>query len=119
MEYNAWKCYKEVNRHPRKDKNLGTVESVLHSICCVDNITWEDAYRRLIHSSAQQGTMPHDRHSIRGMLSNSGFFLQAGSYAERPVISIIQECAERFHDGEQIIVNLLDSPTHEIGRAHV
>ena len=112
MERNAWKCYKEVNRHPNKTRNLGTVESVLHSICCADNITWENAFRRLIHSSAQTGTMPHDRHSIRGMLSESGFFLQAGSYANRPVIEIIQECNEQFHDGEQVIVNLLNSPNH-------
>lgn len=112
MERNAWKCYKEVNRHPNKLKYLGTVESVLHSICCTDNITWEEAFHRLIHNAAQQGTMPQDRHSIRGMLTDGGFFLQAGSYADRPVISIIQECNERFHDGEQVIVNLLDSPNH-------
>ncbi|MCR5141880.1 MAG: hypothetical protein K6C68_05045 [Ruminococcus sp.] len=112
MERNAWKSYKEVNRHPNKIRKLGTVESVLHSICCADDISWKEAFRRLIHSSAQQGTMPHDRHSIRGMLSESGFYLQAGSYAERPVIEIIKECNERFHDGEQVIVNLLNSPNH-------
>lgn len=110
MERNT--CYKKVNHHPNKAEMLGTVESALHSICCTDNISWEEAFRRLIHSSAQQGTMPFDRHSIRDMLSDSGFFLQAGSYADRPVLSIIQEANECFHDGEQIIVNLLDSPYH-------
>lgn len=112
MERKAWKSYREVSRHPNKKRKLGTVESALHSICCEDDISWKEAFRRLIHSSAQQGTMPQDRHSIRAMLSESGFFLQAGSYADRPVADIIKECNERFSDGEQVIVNLLDSPDH-------
>lgn len=112
MEGHAWRSYREVNRHPNNKRRLETVDSVLHSICCTDHISWKEAFRRLIHSSALQGTMPHDRHSIRAMLSESGFFLQAGAYANRPVLSIIQECNERFHDDEQVIVNLLDSPNH-------
>ena len=110
MERITWKSYKEVNRHPNKTKRLDTVGSVLHSICCVDVISWKEAFRRLIHSSAKLGTMPQDRHSIRQMLNDSGFFIQAGAYADRPVIDIIHECNERFHDGEQVIVNLIDSP---------
>ena len=112
MGNTAWKCYKEVNCHPSKVRNLDTVSSLLHSICCVEKITWEEAFRRLIHSSASLGTMPQDRHTLRALLSESGFYLQAGSYANRSVINIIQECNERFHDGEQIIVNLNDSPKH-------
>lgn len=112
MEQNKFESYRTVNYHPKKIRNLGTIESVLHSICRVDNISWKEAFRRLIHNSAQQGTMPDDRHSIRAMLTESGFFLQAGSYANRPVIDIIQECNERFHDDEQVIVNLLNSPNH-------
>ena len=38
MERITWKSYKEVNRHPNKTKRLDTVGSVLHSICCVDDI---------------------------------------------------------------------------------
>lgn len=78
----------------------------------MESISWKEAFRRLIHSSASLGTMPHDRHSIRAMLHECGFYLQAGSYANRPVIDIIKECNERFHDGEQIIVNLYDSPCY-------
>lgn len=110
MGQNDFKTYSAVNFHPNKISELGTVGSVLHSICCTDDISWKEAYRRLIHCSALLGTMPHDRRSIRCMLSESGFFLQSGAYADRPVISIIQECSDRFRDGEQIIVNLLDSP---------
>lgn len=110
MERITWKSYKEVNRHPNKTKRLDTVGSVLHSICCVDDISWKEAFRRLVHSSAKLGTMPQDRHSIRQMLNDSGFFIQAGAYADRPVIDIIHECNERFHDGEQVIVNQIDSP---------
>ena len=110
MERNAWNCYKKVNQHPDNQWRLGTVDSLLHSICCTDQISWKEAYRRLIHCAALQGTMPHDRHSIRAMLSDSGFFLQAGAYANRPVLSVIQECNERFHEGEQVIVNLVASP---------
>ena len=112
MTTHTWNSYRAVNRHPKKKTNPGTVESVLHSICCADNIPWEEAFRRLIHSAATIGMMPFDRHSIRAMLSESGFYLQAGAYANRPVLEIIQECNERFHDNEQIIVNLLSSPNH-------
>lgn len=112
MECGTLKSYSEVNRHPNGKRRLTTVESVLHSICCADNISWKEAFRKLIHSCARQGTMPDDRHSIRDMLSECGFFLQAGSYANRPVIDIIQECNEIFHNGEQVIVNLSDSPSY-------
>lgn len=64
MERKAWKSYREVSRHPNKKRKLGTVESALHSICCADNISWKEAFRRLIHSSAQQGTMPQGRHTV-------------------------------------------------------
>ena len=53
--------YKAVNHHPNKNEELGTVESVLHSICCTDNISWKEAFHRLIKSSALKGTMPHKR----------------------------------------------------------
>ena len=112
MERMAQMSYKDVSLHPYKHKSLDTVGSVLHSICCADGISWEEAFRRLIHSAAKLGTMPQDRHSIRQMLTDSGFYIQAGAYADRPVIDIIAECNARFHNGEQVIVNLIDSPNH-------
>ena len=114
MEQNNYETYRTANYHPKKFVNFGTIESVLHSICRVDNITWKEAFRRLIHCAAECGTMPQDRHSIRCLLKESGFFIQAGSYANRPVIDIIHECSGLFNDGEQVIVNLFDSPNHGI-----
>lgn len=112
MENMTSKSYRKINRHPEQMRDLGTVESALHSISIVEQILWRDAFRKLIHSSALSGTMPHTRKSIYTMFSECGFFLQAGSYAKRSVSSIIRECDERFHDGEQVIINLMDSPNH-------
>lgn len=112
MEHKPWKYFKEVTHHPMYKRSFDTVESILHSICCVDKISWEEAFKRLIHCAALEGTMPDDRHSIRRLLSESGFYLQAGVLADRPVIDIINECNETFNDGEQVIVNLKNSRTY-------
>lgn len=108
------KHYKQVHYHPQKSTQLDTVSSALHCVCCFNHISWKEAFRQLIHNGAKIGTMLQDRRSIRATLSEMGFFLQAGVYVDERSVKkmIIEEFEERFQDGEEVIVNLVDTPIH-------
>ncbi len=104
--------YKKNTHHPNDPKYLDTVGSVLHCLCETKGFGWEQAFIRLAETSGRLGMMPDSRASIRGLLGELGFFLQAGSFAKRSVRDIQDECSELFSDGEAVIVNISDSVTY-------
>lgn len=112
MSENTMKSYQSISYHPDHLQNLDTVGSVLHSICAIKSCTWKDAYESLIEASSRLGLMPQDRKTIRNMLGEQGFFLQAGAYANRGISGIIAECNELFHNGEAVILNTSSSVTY-------
>lgn len=112
MSENVLKSYQNISHHPDKLHNLDTVGSVLHAVCAAKGFSWKETYECLIETSGEIGLMPQYRKTIRKMLENQGFFLQAGAYANRSVNSIIEECNQNFHDGEVVILNVSNSVTY-------
>lgn len=112
MSENTHKPYQNISHHPDKLHNLDTVGSVLHAVCAAKGFSWKEAYENLIEASGKIGLMPQYRKTIRKMLENQGFFLQAGTYANRSINSIIAECNQNFHDGEVVILNVSNSVTY-------
>lgn len=112
MSENVLKSYQNISHHPDKLHNLDTVGSVLHAVCAAKGFSWKETYECLIEASGEIGLMPQYRKTIRKMLENQDFFLQAGAYANRSVNSIIEECNQNFHDGEVVILNVSNSVTY-------
>lgn len=112
MDNRITSFYQDVNYHPQKIGRLDAVGSVLHSLCVTKGCTWKESYESLMKASGQLGLMPQYRKTIRLMLGNHGFFLQAGAYANRSVKNIIEECNQIFHDGEVVILNVSSSITY-------
>lgn len=98
--------YCNVSHHPNGSDRLDSVGSVLHSVCVTKGIGWREAYCKLADCSGELGYMPQDRRTIRSMLGKYGFYCQAGSFANRTVSELIDECSSLFSDDEKIILHL-------------
>ena len=105
-------AYQCINHHPGGDYPLDAVGSVLHSVCAARSCTWKEAFAALLKASGALGMMPQYKQTIRKMLEDQGFYLQAGSGKRRSIESILAECSERFHDGEAVILKTSGSAWH-------
>ena len=105
MNANLSERYQHINHCPDAVRFRDAAASVLHSLCAAKGYSWAEAYEHLISACGEVGLMPYYRDSIRKLLEREGYYLQAASFARRPVAEILAECDTLFHDGETVIVN--------------
>ena len=69
--------YQKENHHPSQPPILDAVGSVLNALCVTKGYTWKEAYCKLIAVAGKIGQMPQYPKTIRELLHEEGFFLQA------------------------------------------
>lgn len=98
--------YQKENHHPSQPPVLDAVGSVLNALCVTKGYTWKEAYCKLIAVAGKIGQMPQYPRTIRELLHEEGFFLQAKTNVNKCIREIIADCNRSFHDGEVVILNL-------------
>lgn len=98
--------YQKENHHPSQPPVLDAVGSVLNALCVTKGYTWKEAYCKLIAVAGKIGQMPQYPKTIRELLHEEGFFLQAKTNVNKCIREIIADCNRSFHDGEVVILNL-------------
>ena len=76
------------------------------ALCVTKGYTWKEAYCKLIAVAGKIGQMPQYPKTIRELLHEEGFFLQAKTNVNKCIREIIADCNHSFHDGEVVILNL-------------